>query len=301
MDNQKKTYEYEVMYDDCDEENEYGDDDETIDFNIDTYFEVDWVTTGENLKKLLLENTTKKMLEELFDRSDKTIDTYLKDPKALRMDDWLLIAKFLDMDITSVVVTKGKQQEIEVLEDYFWDKEEVERDTVVEKKTKGRPKVYDGPYKSAQEFKDKALYNEYLSRRLDRCTIRSLEVFLHYLPLVEPLDFWDFLIRANGNLYNESQRAYLYEQLEYMIESIPDSDAKAFAKTLEEFCLKKPNVMQTVDLVVKTKVEEEKYKEFRAYLKSENKSHEYRAYRDACREFYRKIKMLDKMELDNLE
>ena len=63
---------------------EYEEDTDEIDFNIEEYFAIDWDATGEKLKGLLMKHVTKKMLEELFERSGKTIDRYLENPHTLR-------------------------------------------------------------------------------------------------------------------------------------------------------------------------------------------------------------------------
>ena len=272
----------------CNTEN--VDDNDDTDFNIEEYFAIDWKATGENLKGLLMKHVTKKMLEELFARSRKTINRYLENPHTIRIEEWIVIAKFLDMDIMSIIVTKGQQKKINVLENYFYEKEEVGQNQDPQKRRKGRPKKYDGPYKTSQDFRDKALYNEYMSRRNEECPVRSVEEFLNYLPLMEPLELSDFMWRIMGNLYDNKGREYLYNQMDRLIENIPASDAKAYADKLKYYCLTKPNAWHTSNCVVNDEREEAKIKEYIDYLKTEEAKKEASAYSAACKRFAKQCK-----------
>ena len=214
------------------------------------------------------------------------------------MDEWIVIAKFLDMDITSIIVTKGQQRNINILENYFYEKDDVEQNPVSQKRTKGRPKKYDGPYKTSKDFRDKALYNEFTSRQLEDCKIRSVEEFLNYLPLVAPLRFADFMRRIWGNLYDASGRQYMYKQMDRLIKSIPESDAKVFADQMTDYCLTKPVVTHTAICVVNDKIEQEKFEKYISYIKTEAADVEYEAYKNACEQFSKGIAFLDNVKLE---
>lgn len=261
---------------------------------INRYFEIDWKATGEKLNTLLRNRVELEALAEWAVRDVRTIRNWLNDPSMMQLDELVVVAKFLDMDLLSIIVTKGSQKSIGVLEEYFGGVERTlpQRDAVVIRR--GRPRKYNPECTEAQQFIDKALYNEYLQRREEYMYARPMEEFLLYYPLFNQSDLADFVYRTMGDTCNN--RAYVYEKMDWLIKSIPNNAAKRFADKMRYFCLTKPNVYEIADCVINDAQTEKKLEEFFEYEGSKEYKIESEAYFDACNKSVNRLSFLDKLK-----
>lgn len=249
--------------------------------NIDEYFEVDWAATGNKLKGLLRERVSLEALAEWADRDVKTIRNWLKDPSAMGINRLLVLSKFLDMDVADIVVTKGKLKDIQACEDIVYAEDDVE--IAVSNLGGGRTSKRTPMCKDAQQFTKKVIYNEW-SRYLDKpdedAPIQTLREFLLYLPLFDLKELSVFAYRTMGDVCDNM--GYVYDRLQRLYARIEETDAKRYADRMKYFCLTEPNVKRVTDEDMHVSFVQEKYEEYRKYVKSESFGIEQEAYEAAC-------------------
>lgn len=269
--------------------------------NIDEYFEVDWTETGKKLKGLLRERVSLQALADWADRDVKTIRNWLKDPSSMGMSRLLVIAKFLDMDVADIIVTKGKLKDIQACESVVYAENDGEIDGVDldgGKKTKRTPMC-----KNAQQFTRKVIYNEW-SRHFDKpdedAPIQSLREFLLYLPLFDLTELSVFVYRTMGDVCDNM--GYVYDRLQSLSKKIGDTDAKRYADHMKYFCLEEPNVRRVTEEDMHVLLIQEKYEEYRKYVESESYEREQAAYIAACKQASERFAFVYKLkyQLDEL-
>ena len=275
--------------------------------NIDEYFEVDWTATGARLKDLLRERVSYDALAEWADRDVKTIRNWLKDPSSMGLSRLLVIAKFLNMDITDIIVTKGKHKDIRACEDIVYSEESLGSDLV---ESNGSKKSRHNPMcKNAQQFARKVIYNEWnrhFDEPDDNVPIQSLREFLIYLPLFDLSALSDFIYRTVGDSCDNM--GYVYDRLKCLYEMIAETDAKKYADRMRYFCMTEPNVKRVTDEDMYVSFIKEKYEEYRIYTDSESYEVERKAYFVACKRaserfaFFNKLKyQLDEIMQDQID
>ncbi len=263
--------------------------------NVKEYFDVDWEATGNKLKELLLERVSINALAEWADRDERTIRNWLRNPSAMGIERLIIIAKFLNVDLLSIIVTKGELEEIYLLEQYFDKVNSIADENNTQTKQKGKPRKYNPNCTTAQHFFEKALLNEYFKRRDKNIPIRSTEEFLLYFPLMDQFDLSDFVYRTMGDVCNN--REYVYKQMDRLIRGIPVSDAKNYADKMCHFCLTEPNIYHISDCVVNDNVTNEKIAEYFAYRTSDKFEIESEAYYSACRDASERLAFLRKLNI----
>lgn len=72
-------------------------------FDISQYFQIDWDATGINLKKLLRERVSLEALAEWADRDVRTIRYWLNNPSMMKLEQLIVISKFLNVDLLSII------------------------------------------------------------------------------------------------------------------------------------------------------------------------------------------------------
>lgn len=262
---------------------------------INEYFEIDWEATGSKLKELLLKRVSINALSEWADRDERTIRNWLRNPSAMGIERLVMIAKFLDIDLLSIVVTKGQQEKISLLEQYFDGVESVAIEYDAQSKPKGKPRKYNPNCITAQQFFEKALFNEYGKRRNEYIPIRTTEEFLLYFPLIDQFKLSDFVYRTMGDVCHN--RGYVYKNMDWLISSIPTSDAKRYADKMRYFCLSEPNVYEISDCVINDNETNLKIDEYYAYRDSDDYIRESEAYYAACRGASERLAFLCKLKV----
>ncbi|MBR4289370.1 MAG: hypothetical protein IKT52_01870 [Oscillospiraceae bacterium] len=249
--------------------------------NIDEYFEVDWIATGNKLKGLLRERVSLDALAQWADRDVKTIRNWLKDPSAMGINRLLVLAKFLDMDVVDIVVTKGKLKDIRACEDIVYAEDATE--SAVSNLNGGRTSKRMPMCNDAQQFAKKVIYNEW-SRYMDKpdedAPIKTLREFLLYLPLFDLNELSEFVYRTMGDVCDNM--GYVYDRIQCLYAKIGETDAKKYADHMKYFFLTEPDVKRMTDEDMHVFLIQEKYEEYRRYTKSSSYAREQGAYMAAC-------------------
>ena len=262
--------------------------------NIDEYFAVDWTATGCKLKGLLRERVSLEALAEWADRDVKTIRNWLKDPSSMGINRLLVIAKFLDMDIADIIVTKGKYKDIQACEDLVYAEDVMDVD--FNDSADGRKDNNAPTCKTAQQFARKVIYNEW-RRRMDEpdedAPIQTMRDFVLYLPLFDLTELSDFVYRTMGDVCDNM--GYVYDRLNCLYTGIGKTDAKRYADSIKYFCLTAPNVNRVTDEDMHVSFIREKYGEYRKYVNSESYDIEKEAYFSACKRASERFSFFDRL------
>lgn len=104
---------------------------------------------------------------------------------------------------------------------------------------------------SKEEIESEILLNEYTKLHYH---VTNLYEFLYIIPLVDPIILSAVLRRISGS--GISEKNYIFNQLEYLYNSISNEDAKKFVKYLEKYYNTYPVIGEIDDkteLTIKTK------------------------------------------------
>lgn len=249
--------------------------------NINSYFEIDWPATKHNLKSMLYERTTEAALAKALHVEGRTIRYWLDGETDLHISRLIVFAKFLDVDLLDILITKGQHNHLT-------------RDEVLDSIHNLRPDdcsaEAESDHSSAADFISTVLMNEYSSQKT---ALRKLNDFLVYFPLFNPLVLKDIVYRMQGNF---NQRTYLQSQLQRLYECIPDSPAKRYADSFCYYTLTSPSVYH-----IKQSSEKELFKQklvdFEAWRGASSTQDEYADYKRAVRIFLKRLTTFEQLEL----
>jgi len=200
--------------------------------HINSYFEIDWEASADNLKGLLKGKVTYGVLAEAMCVDPKTVYNWINHKSEPSLDNLVLLAKFLNVDILDILVTKGERKQPLIYSDV---KEALDEECKASAKLAEKDIKNDFPCK--ESVIATVIFNEYQRKNTK---ISSLNEFLLYLPLFEPYCLVDALYRINGNLRHNQD--YVEKQLDCLYQKTPVSPAKSYADMCRYFYLTSPSV-----------------------------------------------------------
>lgn len=248
--------------------------------NINSYFEIDWDATMKNLKILLLECTSYPVLAEAFHVETKTISNWLNNKTKPDLSVLITFARFLNMDLLDVIITKG---------DNLLTEETVHAAINEAHNAKSQSKQHAKDCSCPEDFVSAVLLHEYYAQK---APIRHLNEFLIYLPLFNLNIFQDVFYRLQGNL--KSNQLYVLKQLRYLYDYISDSPAKRYADAYCYYYLTNPTVCRF--MVPKGELEKEKWLQYLDWVDSPETQDAEDNYKAACRIFQNKLIAYDSLK-----
>ena len=204
-------------------------------FNPHAYFSINWAATKENLRDLMAGRIAPEVLAEAMFVTPRTVRNWLNDPdRPLSLETLVLLSKFLDTDLRDILVY---QKPLPVTHQTL---EELHRAEEAAQPSHGQS-ACDREFFSPESFD---LHLAFLECWQERMPIRSLEVFLLYLPLFHPYLLADVMGRLGGTPRRDH---YLAENLKFLCDHIPDSPAKQYADWYRYYKLEPPTVDTVTD------------------------------------------------------
>ncbi len=167
-------------------------------------FTVDWEKTTTNIKNKLHGSVRIKTFSKALYLSEEAVYAKLRGGK-LTIEELHIFATYLGCSIEDLLVftdDKFVEQELEII-----------------------PARTDEEFPSAEEVSDTI---SLFSNVYEKYEIRNLQEFFLYLPLMEINNVKDVAFRLCDNLHVEL-RHYLFEKLNYLYKSIPETPAKKYA------------------------------------------------------------------------
>ena len=253
--------------------------------NINSYFEIDWEATSGRLKRMLRGNVSVKILSEALYADPRTIRNWLNNTTELPLSKLIIFARFLDVDLLDILVTKGQQCPL------------TENDVKVALHA-ARQKRADMAGKSGSELSDcvskedfcsSVLFHEY---RFQKSAFPHLDRFLIYLPLFNADVFQDVLQRLVGNI--GSNPNYVVTQLDRLYQTISDCPAKRYADQFSYYHLTAPTVKE-VQLQALEPLDSQKLQQYEAWIRSTQTAEGQEAYDRALQVFIKKLGTYDKI------
>lgn len=247
--------------------------------NIHDYFAVNWEATSDNIKSLIKNNVSCATLAEAMCVSKRTVENWCNNKAKPSIDSLILIAKLFNLDLLDILVTNGQLGEQITDKDY--------NETCEKVKHCYAKKVL---YNSKFEINSKEeVYNLIVLNELVKTTypVTTLDEFLLILPLVNFPDLQEFFIRINGNI--GTNKDYVYNQLKYLYDNIPNDKAKKYVSRIKEYYLTYPSVnyiYEDSQLPIKL-LKSEKYIE--TTYKTDEYKKMYKAYKDKFEDFLNKL------------
>ena len=253
--------------------------------HMNSYFEVDWQASADNLKGMLKGKITYSVLAEVMCVETKTIYNWVNNKTTPSMNDLVLLAKFLNVDILDILVIKGERDC------------PITRDDVIS--------AIDLEHKVVANLEDKTVKNDFPCKESVAATvirneyqrqhnkISNLNEFLLYLPLCDLLLLADMLLRINGNLKHKQH--YIEEQLDYLYRKIPESPAKTYADQRRYFYLTPPSIYD-IDESTKDIHKLEKVEAYMAWEKSADTQGAERDYQKKYSGFLKRLTTLERVK-----
>ena len=174
--------------------------------HMNSYFSVDWESSADNLKGMLKGKVTYGVLAEALCVEPKTIYNWVNNKATPNINDLVLLAKFLNVDILDILVIKGERESPITHGDVI---------SALDKQRRAEEKLADKDAEKDYACKESVvatvLFNEYQHQNTN---IRNLNEFLLYLPLCDPYILKDVLFRIQGNL--KSNPDYTARQLAFL-------------------------------------------------------------------------------------
>lgn len=180
-------------------------------------YKVDWIKTKENINFLLHSKTHKNKLAEAFCLGERTVQVKLQESSSgLLVDELVLLACYLECNMEELLV--------------FTDDKYIGP----EKGWKNKWHQCDVEDEDQEQVKKRLELN---IKRKESYPIRDLAEFMLYLPLINERELRDVSFRCYERLTYD-QRDYLMKQMEYLYDSIPESDAKREADAYRDNILR---------------------------------------------------------------
>ena len=202
--------------------------------HMNSYFEVDWQASADNLKGLLKGKVTYSVLAEAMCVEPKTVYNWVNNKTAPSINDLVLLAKFLNVDILDILVMKGDREAPLIRDEVI---------SAMNEERKAIDKLVDKNVKNDCPCKESVIATVFLNEYQRQNTkIRNLNEFLLYLPLCDPFRLADVLYRINGNLKHNQE--YVEKQLDHLYRWIPESPVKSYADKCRYFYLSPPSVYE---------------------------------------------------------
>lgn len=204
-------------------------------FNPHAYFSINWESTKENLRDLMVGRISPEVLAEAMFVTPRTVRNWLNDPeRPISLETLVLLSKFFDADLRDILV--------------FQKPLPVTAQTLEELRSAERAAPLPRPHTPCdREFSTPESFDQHLAFLecwQEGMPIRSLEVFLLYLPLFHPYLLADVMGRLGGT---PRRNHYLAENLKFLYDHIPDSPAKQYADWYRYYKLEPPTVDTVTD------------------------------------------------------
>ena len=204
-------------------------------FNPHAYFSINWESTKENLRDLMVGRISPEVLAEAMFVTPRTIRNWLNDPeRPISLETLVLLSKFFDADLRDILVY---QKPLPVTHQTL---EELYRAEETAQFSHGQA-ACDREFSSPESFD---LHLAFLECWQEDIPIRSLDAFLLYLPLFHPYLLADVMGRLGGT---PRQKHYLAKNLKFLYDHIPDSPAKQYADWYRYYKLEPPTVDTITD------------------------------------------------------
>ncbi|CDC67917.1 MULTISPECIES: helix-turn-helix transcriptional regulator [environmental samples] len=204
-------------------------------FNPHAYFSINWESTKENLRDLMVGRISPEVLAEAMFVTPRTIRNWLNDPeRPISLETLVLLSKFFDADLRDILVF---QKPLPVTAQTLEELRSAERAAPLPRPHAPCDREFSTPESSDQHL-------AFLECWQEGMPIRSLEVFLLYLPLFHPYLLADVMGRLGGT---PRRNHYLAENLKFLYDHIPDSPAKQYADWYRYYKLEPPTVDTVTD------------------------------------------------------
>ena len=204
-------------------------------FNPHAYFSINWESTKENLRDLMVGRISPEVLAEAMFVTPRTIRNWLNDPeRPISLETLVLLSKFFDADLRDILV--------------FQKPLPVTAQTLEELRSAERAAPLPRPHAPCdREFSTRNPLTSILhfwnaGRRA--CPSDPWRSFLLYLPLFHPYLLADVMGRLGGT---PRRNHYLAENLKFLYDHIPDSPAKQYADWYRYYKLEPPTVDTVTD------------------------------------------------------
>ena len=193
---------------------------------------INWELTSENIKNLLATEKQREILSDHIGKSCETVKKWCYNMRKPAIEDLCIVAKIFNLHLEDILVfecnnTQINKKEIEKVLDDAWTP------------MVNDPQFVDGTlFNTSSDLNHEIIKNIYYAKNTK---IDTIEKFVHYLPLVDPYFITDLFARLRGNLDSESQK-YRNKKLNFLYDSIPDSEAKKYADKYCEYYIDTPTI-----------------------------------------------------------
>ena len=236
---------------------------------------------------MLNEKTTNTVLADDMYVDQRTISNWLNGSTKLPLSNFIIFARFLNVDLLDIIVTKGQSSPLSEadLRAFISAADDSTDDT---SHRAGR-RAAQTEITCKEQFYSTVMLHEYLSQTI---SLRNLDKFLLYCPLFDLTILADVLCRLAGNL--KFHPMYVRTQLNYLCEHIPDSPAKQYADNYCYFYLTPPLVNFGAAATDKTQIE--KQAQYHIWRNGAEVAKQENAYLQECNRFRKKLNLLETLK-----